>query len=53
MAFLRWNADKSSMSDEERDVQSLLAELEGSTYLADKRAASKELVVAVRYMYEV
>lgn len=48
MSFLRWNADKSSGSDEERDVQSLLKELEGSTYLADKRAASKELVVIVR-----
>lgn len=45
MSFLNWKKHDSSDSEESADIETLLSEIESSTYLADKRDASKELVV--------
>lgn len=47
MAFLKWNHKSESDSDGSEDIQALLEEIERSTYIADKRKASKDLIVGV------
>jgi hypothetical protein len=47
MAFLKWNHKSESDSDESEDIQALLEEMERSTYLTDKRKASKDLIVSL------
>lgn len=49
MSFLKWKTRESSDSEGDRDIQTLTSEIEASTYLADKRNASKELVVSAKY----
>ena len=48
MSFLKWKKKESSDSEGDKDVQTLISEIEVSTYLADKRNASKELVVCMK-----
>ena len=45
MSFLKWNNQSSSKEEGNGDIQSLLDEIERSTYAADKRKASKDLIV--------
>lgn len=48
MAFLKWNHKSESDSEGSDDIQALLEEMERSTYLADKRNASKDLIVSIQ-----
>ena len=50
MSFLKWNNQSSSKDEGNGDIQSLLEEIERSTYAADKRKASKDLIVCVQYV---
>ena len=45
MSFLKWKSQQSSDEENDRDIQSLLNELEAASYIADKRNITKELIV--------